>query len=183
MLKRINGVLLDLNEAEREVFNHLLALAEKHLDEFGRLPKDTFGYYSKDSSRSMAQAVIDGLREELDLPAVVDTQKTRNVEEWRVELALKADYHHVNAQRVVCVYDHCNTTVSRANGANAQHPWLQARQEGWTPYDWKHHGQGGFSEAIGRPSADLVCPAEHDKHGCSLYNGAQDCVYWPNIDR
>lgn len=173
MLKRIEGVLLTLNETEREALDRLLTVASQHIDEVGRLPKGGGRYFSKETSQAMVQALIEGLREELDLretePEPVD------VEQWRRERAVKADHHHTNERYVLCAYDRCNARLQRANGSKAQHPWVRAREEGWTPIDWKYYGEGGYSQTIGYPSEDLVCPVKHDEHGCPLYNGAEDC--------
>lgn len=175
MLKRIEGVLLNLNETEREVLDRVLRLASGHLDEIERLPKGDGRYFSRQTSGDMAKALIEGLREELDLRETETAEPERDVEEWRRERALKADHHHTNKQWVLCAYDRCNARVQRANGVKAEHPWVRALAEGWTPIDWKHHGKGGYSKALGRPSEDLICPEQHDEHGCPLYNGPEDC--------
>lgn len=175
MLKQISGVLLDLNDTERMAFKLVLELAERHLDEAGRLPKGDGRYESKQTTKAMAKAVIDALREELDLYSAEDAEPERDVEQWRRERAVKADHHHTNKQWVLCAYARCNMRLQRANGVKAEHPWVRARQEGWTPIDWQYYGEGGYSEALGHPSEDLVCPTKHDKHGCPLFNGPEDC--------
>lgn len=68
MFKKINGVLLDLNKAEREAFDVILALAERHLEETPRFKWSDGRYMSAQISQSMVTAMIEGLREELDLP-------------------------------------------------------------------------------------------------------------------
>lgn len=175
MLKQISGVLLDLNDTERAAMKLVLKLAERHLDEAGRLPKGDGRYESRATTKAMTQAVIDGLREELDLHSAEDAEPERDVEEWRRERALKADHHHTNKRWVLCAYDRCNARLVRANGTKAEHPWTRALKEGWTPIDWKYYGKGNYSPTLGDPSEDLICPAKHDKHGCPLYNGPEDC--------
>lgn len=179
MLKQINGVLLDLTETERQALKLVLELAERNKDEAGRLPKGDGGYESVATTKAMVQAMIDGLREELDLHSAEDAEPEpdleRDVEQWRRERAVKADHHHTNKRWVLCVYDRCHNRLQRANGSKAQHPWVQAREEGWTPIDWQYYGEGGYSETLGYPSEDLICPERHDEHGCPLYNGPEDC--------
>lgn len=177
MIKKIAGVLIDPNETERDALAAVLNLAEKHLDELGRLPKGDGRYFGKDTSKTMAKAVIDGLRETLDLASAEEPEppKTvRQVEAWRLRRAKGRDHHHVSKKAVRCAYDRCSG-VLYAQPGDSKHVWERALEKGWKPLDHTHYGEGGYSETIGYPSEDLVCEARHDKHGCPIYNGPEDC--------
>lgn len=186
MIKNVKGVLLDLNQDEKVVMARLLELAESSLDEFGRLPKGDGRYQSKDTSRRMAQAVIDGLWEGLGLAEVKriqPAQTAEQVEAWRLRRAKSLDHHHTSKKAVRCAYDQCSAVLCAKPG-DSKHVWQRALEKGWTPIDWKYHGKGGYDEATGYPSEDLICEAEHDRHGCAIYDGdKQNCLFWPNPDR
>lgn len=185
MFKNISGVLLDLNHTERDVLARLLELAEERLEEFGRLPNGPGRYWSKDVSKTMAQAMIDGLREELELETAEKTKPSktvREVEAWRRRRAKGRDHHHVSKKAVRCAYDRCSA-VLYAQPGDAKHVWDLALEKGWKVLDHKYYGEGGYSDVLGYPSEDLICEAKHDKHGCAIYTDDQDCEFWPNTDR
>lgn len=177
MFKKIDGVLLDLNEAEREAFNTVLALAQRHVDETGRFKWSDGRYMSAKTSQDIVISLIEGLREELDLRATeadIQPPTADEVEAWRRRLAVRNDDDFTNRRWVKCAFDRCGTTLYRANGVRAQHPWVQALEEGWKPLDHKHYGVGGFSKTLGRPSVDLECSLPHDEHGCPIYDGDKE---------
>jgi hypothetical protein len=173
MIEKVDGVLLDLNETEDEVLARLLNLAERHLSDFGRMPKGDGRYYSKDASVMMAKAVITELREKLALDG---PPQERDVEEWRREQALERDDHHVNAERVLCVYDRCSSRYSY-DKKQPGHVWEQALAAGWKILERQYTARG---DRVIPPSADLVCEAQHDEHGCPIYDDEHDCVFWPH---
>lgn len=76
-LDRVQGVLFDLNNAEREVMSELLRVAENHLDEVSPLRwGSSGGYMSRKLSESICTSFIRDLREVLKLEDPLQTQKS-----------------------------------------------------------------------------------------------------------
>lgn len=149
-LDRVQGVLLDLNDAEREVMTNLLRVAENHLDEAAILKWGSRGgYMSRKLSENVYSSFIADLRTLLGLDGPGDLPAVRQLRH-----AGRRDDSHVSPTRIVCAFDRCNE-VLRGEEKDNKILWQQAIEQGWK--QWSKEG------------TDLYCPLEHDRMGNPRY--------------
>lgn len=171
MIKKTNGVLFELNDAEKEVTAQILDLAEANLAGVRPLHWASGTPMPRKTSEKLVKGFIDELRRELGLlSGLVAPEPEEDREALRQASALRRKDHHVNANRVLCSYDHCSNVYGvMREEQKGNHPWVDARTSGWK---------------VLHPDADslhtdLVCSGDHDQHGCLIEGrDPQDCTWW-----
>lgn len=151
--EKVYGVLLNLNDAEREVFQELLNVAERHVDEVPLMTWDSGRHMNRQTTEGVYRGMIRDLRATLGLPGPTEEGID---EDKRLRRAVQRDDAHVSPRRIVCAYDRCNESI-RGETKNGKSLWEQAREKGWKIV-WK--------DSLG---TDLYCPFEHDKYGNVIY--------------
>ena len=148
MLKKINGVVLELNETEREAMDDILRLASVSLAEGVPLGRRRILH---------AGAMIQALRDALDLPEEPEATPEEHREAVRALIARQRNSAFVNSEGVLCAYDRCGERFHGTQDGSLS-VWEQARARGWTVV-WPDDAR----------STDLYCPGPHDKHGNRVY--------------
>lgn len=151
---KIEGVLLNLNDFEKGVFERILFLANVHLDEAEKLQWESGRWMTQEQTGHILQDMISDLRGQVGIkpPFPPNVEKAKHPQVLREErlraLALQRDDYHVSSDLIRCAHDRCPVTLINDNPFG--HAWDLARREHWTlftPYETER--------------TDLYCPSEH----------------------